>query len=68
MNNKERSEESDVLKLLLINIYLIFLCLCTDIIEEVIEQQSTLFENVTIVANFFKYEEVGQLFVRHMTK
>ncbi|XP_029209322.2 cytosolic 5'-nucleotidase 3-like [Acropora millepora] len=28
-----------------------------DIIEEVIEQQSTLFENVTIVANFFKYEE-----------
>lgn len=28
-----------------------------DIIEEVIEQQSTLFDNVTIVANFFKYEE-----------
>ena len=31
MNNKERSEESDVLKLLLINIYLIFFYDCVQI-------------------------------------
>ena len=31
MNNKERSEESDVLKLLLINIYLIFFYACVQI-------------------------------------
>jgi len=29
-----------------------------DIIKEVIDQQSTLYDNVNIVANFFKYEQV----------
>ena len=29
-----------------------------DIIKEVIDQQSTIYDNVTIVANFFKYEQV----------
>ncbi|CAH3027496.1 unnamed protein product [Porites evermanni] len=28
-----------------------------DIIKEVIDQQSTIYDNVTIVANFFKYEQ-----------
>lgn len=28
-----------------------------DIIKEVIDQQSTLYDNITIVANFFKYEQ-----------
>ena len=31
----------------------------SDIIQEVIDQQSTLYDNVTIVANFFKYEQVN---------
>lgn len=30
-----------------------------DLIKEVIDQQSTLYDNVTIVANFFKYNEEG---------
>ena len=30
-----------------------------DIIKEVIDQQSTIYDNVTIVANFFKYEQVS---------
>ena len=34
------------------------LILFTDIIKEVIDQQSTLYDNVNIVANFFKYEQV----------
>jgi len=32
--------------------------LFSDIIKEVIDQQSTLYDNVNIVANFFKYEQV----------
>ena len=32
--------------------------LISDIIKEVIDQQSTLYDNVNIVANFFKYEQV----------
>ena len=30
-----------------------------DIIKEVIDQQSTIYDNVTLVANFFKYEQVS---------
>ena len=43
-----------------------FLCvlLFPDVIKEVINQQSTLYDNVTIVANFFKYEQVSITFVR----
>ena len=36
-----------------------YIILFLDIIKEVIDQQSTLYDNVNIVANFFKYEQVS---------
>lgn len=39
-------------------IHLLSMILFSDIIKEVIDQQSTLYDNVNIVANFFKFEQV----------
>ena len=38
--------------------FFLYMILFSDIIKEVIDQQSTLYDNVYIVANFFKYEQV----------
>ena len=49
-----------------LNIVLFSVSLCIlsfpDVIKEVIDQQSTVYDNVTIVANFFKYEQVSVTF------
>lgn len=37
----------------------IFSFFFSDLIKEVIDQQSTMYDNVQIVANYFKYEQVG---------
>lgn len=39
-------------------ILLLCMILFSDIIKEVIDQQSTLYDNVNVVANFFKFEQV----------
>ena len=48
--------------------FLLCMILFSDIIKEVIEQQSTLYDNVNIVANFFKYEQVrlsNEMFIQY---
>ena len=52
------SHEEVVYKCILMYFFFLCLILFTDIIKEVIDQQSTLYDNVNIVANFFKYEQV----------
>ena len=51
------SHEDIVCKCILMSFFLC-LILFSDIIKEVIDQQSTLYDNVKVVANFFKYEQV----------